>query len=330
MTKRFSFQFKDGHYTFNDLDKSILKSRKGISLYTDEKSIASLLVRDLNQIYSWKGGEMKLDDSLIYVLMEKIITFNILPERLKDTSRNDLNQIHFFENKFNTEYSFLDELSEVDYLAYDLVGSIFGVLWVDIVSWICSKISTTELIHRGNGIQEVNCSFDAGKESSIFDLSHFKKEKMKIFFNLRRYLDLMRASYYNSFSIKIIRYVIETDKSFKGEYEINRYDNFYWHISRRSAIQKALRLRKATNSYKGIRLYIEYKKSDQNRNEEIIKHFILNGKRMHTDDILTALEKESMILDRAGKIYEKMITTAGDDSYNAVNQFHATIYYFTA
>lgn len=324
MTKKFKFQLNSGQYTFCDPDGNIIKSRKGIPMSTDVKEIAALLITDLNQVYSWKGEEMKLNDSLICVLMEKKITFNILPVRLKDENRSDLFQM--FDYEYDKPFSFIDEFNELDYYAFDLLGSVFGVHWVDIIYWMCSNISTPEFIHRS--LEFLEPADEDFENYPFIDFRELKTEKMKVFSNFRKYLNFERESYYHSFPVKIKGYGVETIKSNKPV--IKKLENFYWLDSREKAIKKALSIQKSANSYKGIKFYIEYIRIGQSQVEEVMRHFILSGKRMQSDEILTALDKESKLMDLAGKKYEIMNTTAGDVIYNAVNQFHTSLYYFTA
>jgi hypothetical protein len=102
-----------------------------------------------------------------------------------------------------------------------------------------------------------------------------------------------------------------------------------WETQRKSAIKYALEMRDEgpeLEPYKGIELSLEilYNGEDETRAFKI-----LTGSKMHTEDILTALETERVIIEGAGFEVETQPTRFKEKTYLPIEHHFMKLYYFT-
>lgn len=120
---------------------------------------------------------------------------------------------------------------------------------------------------------------------------------------------------------------------YRVQLEAQRIDNFFSSgrnclRARKEALELVKSLKETAQSFDGIKLSVEYSKT--NNPDLTESHSILTGDRMHTEEILKALNQETEVLSSAMQEYSIMTTNMGDYKYNAVDQGFTFLYYFTA
>ncbi len=122
------------------------------------------------------------------------------------------------------------------------------------------------------------------------------------------------------------RYVVENQRT--GE--TTAFDGGDWLEEREQAIELAVKQKSdspAEEDFRGIKFYLEY--SQDASGVVALRHEILTGERMPSLMILTALHREQEILTHCGKEFEIMKGEIDGETYLAVSQCYATLYYFT-
>lgn len=121
---------------------------------------------------------------------------------------------------------------------------------------------------------------------------------------------------------------------YRVQLEAQRIDNFIpaGHNclgARKEALELVKSLKQIAHSFDGIKLSIEYAKTS---NPDLTEsHSILTGDKMHSEDILVALDNEAEVLSAAMQKFSEMITTNVDGkNYRSVDIGFTLLYYFTA
>lgn len=136
---------------------------------------------------------------------------------------------------------------------------------------------------------------------------------------------------------RYLGYRVELPKIDKQEKQSYSFFDPHLLTARNKAGKLVKSFKEGFNTYEGVKLYLvfceydEMLENDNRPNPEVRFIEILSGKRMHTPDILSALDFEARVLQgNCGESFPIMETSSGDEKHIAVNQFFVTLYYFTA
>ena len=121
-----------------------------------------------------------------------------------------------------------------------------------------------------------------------------------------------------------IKYSAENIKGEKVEYFLE--DVFEARERAVNQIKTWKDLHLADPSYKGLKLSL----SCFINNELTKTHFLLNGERMHTEDIIMALTEELSFLNGLGYEPQTGVVKFNDKDHEHVADDFITLYYFTA
>ncbi len=117
--------------------------------------------------------------------------------------------------------------------------------------------------------------------------------------------------------------------------EIKARSYFYYDScflrAREKAIRQIINFNKEHGVYEGVILNLVLAMYFFSEEREPGKYTILTGERMHTPDILSTLDHEAAILKhQCGFYFPVMQSDYEGETYEAVNQFYSSLYYFTA
>lgn len=104
-----------------------------------------------------------------------------------------------------------------------------------------------------------------------------------------------------------------------------------WEEARSKAIALAIKWKETNESstpYKGIKLDMQYG-IRENGTKQFVIH-LLNGKRMHTDDICKVLWDEASALEEMGLQFDYTLLDDGTTQQKVVTDSYIKLYYFTA
>ena len=132
-------------------------------------------------------------------------------------------------------------------------------------------------------------------------------------------------------TVEIISYSVRNEPSnVNKKFEIKNLENSDVLKARNEALELAQMLQEMNNTYRDIQLILHYKEINSRGEHKNKVHKVLNGRRMHTHEILKSLAVESYLLEKANMEFPKMITKLEEKEYESVNQGFITLYYFTA